>query len=175
MNTEGLPRLHGVECLNSVAVGEKLDHKEPRTAIIEHDEDTGPETVKVLVVGGSTVGFSSLSERLEKSGYKCEFVTTCLDGARLVGRRSFDLVLCSGRMKGFQLLLSAARRTSASLFRYLLVEDGCWWVPTVLRGERCTRAPAFRDSEFANALETMVKEVRFVGPNAELGHSGGDD
>ncbi len=56
----------------------------------------------------------------------------------------------------------------ASYFRdRTLVEDGCWWVPTVARGEPCSCAPAFRDAEFANALDTMVKEVKSASPNAK--------
>lgn len=162
MPREQLRRLNGIGYLERAASRQILPPTEAETLVPPPDNTVDREPVKVLLVGGSNIGFSPLSERLEGSGYKCEFVTTCLDGARLVARKSFDLVLCSGRMKGFQLLLSAARRSSASLFRYLLVEDGCWWVPTVLRGETCSRAPAFRDAEFANALDTMIKEVKSV-------------
>jgi len=164
---ERLSRLNGMGYLDRVASGEIPPHKHAKTPIPPPERSLDAELVNVLLVGGTNIGFSPLSESLEKSGYHCEFVATCLDGARLVARASFDLVLCSGRTKGFQLLLSAARRSSASLFRYLLVEDGCWWVPTVLRGESCTRAPAFRDAEFANALDTMVKEVKSASPNAK--------
>jgi hypothetical protein len=164
---ERLSRLNGMGYLERVASGEIPPPKQARTPIPSRQSTVETWPVRVLLVGGSNIGFSLLSERLEKSGYHCEFVATCLDGARLIARASFDFVLCSGGTKGFQLLLSAARRSSASLFRYLLVEDGCWWVPTVLRGESCTRAPAFRDAEFANALDTMVKEVKSASPNAK--------
>ena len=156
MTGQRLSRLNGMAYLERVASGEIPPPKHARTPIPSRESTVDTQPVRVLLVGGSNIGFSPLSGRLEKSGYQCQFVTSCLDGARLVARSSFDLVLCSGRMKGFQLLLSAARRSSASLFRYVLVEDGCWWVPTVLRGEPCLGAPAFRDAEFANALDTMV-------------------
>ena len=159
MSQEPLHRLNGMGYFESVASGEILPRRHDRTpASVAHRKAGRP--VRVLLVGGSSVGFSPLSEQLERSGYQCRFVSTCLDGARLIARASFDLVLCSGRMKGFQLLLSAVRRSSASLLRYLLVEDGCWWVPTVLRGEDCSRAPACRDTEFASALDTMANGIK---------------
>jgi hypothetical protein len=162
MPEERLRALNGMGCLERVGSGEIPPRRHARTPAPRYERTVEAGPVKVLLVGGSSVGFSPLSEQLQKSGYQCQFVSTCLDGARLIARASFDLVLCSGRMKGFQLLLSAVRRSSGSLFRYLLVEDGCWWVPTVLCGESCSRAPAFRGAEFADALDTMTKEVRFV-------------
>lgn len=171
MAEEPLRRLNGIGYLERVASGEILPSRHTRTSV-SVARKKAERAIKVLLVGGSSVGFSPLSEQLEKSGYKCRFVSTCLDGARLVARASFDLVLCSGRMKGFQLLLGAVRRSSASLFRYLLVEDGCWWVPTVLRGEDCLRAPAFRGTEFASALDTMAKEIKSDSQSAETAADG---
>ena len=120
-------------------------------------------TVRVLLVGESQTGFSSLLQRLQKSGCQCHFVASCFDGARLVAHASFDLILCSGQMNGFQVLSNAARGSSASLFRYLLVEDGCWWVPAVLRGEQSAGAPALRPSEFARALDALVSKNALTG------------
>ena len=119
-----------------------------------------PALVRVLLVGESRIGFSSLLERLQKSGCQCLFTTSCVEGAHLVADSSFDLVLCSGQMDGSQDLVRAVRDSNATLFRYVLVEDGCWWVPAVRQGEQCACAPALRPSEFAKALDTMVREAR---------------
>ena len=119
--------------------------------------DTAP--VRVLLVAESGTGFSPLLERLENFGWECQLVPSCLDGARLVEEISFDLVLCSARSENFQSLLIAARSSSASLIRYLMVEHGCWWVPTIVRGEPCSRAVAFRDSEFPGELYKLIWEV----------------
>jgi hypothetical protein len=128
--------------------------------------------VRVLLVGGNSVGSWPFSERLEESGYHCECVSTCLDAAHLMADGLFDLALCSVRVKGFDLLLGAVRHSSTSLFRYVLVEDGCWWIPTVLRGESCLNAPAFRGAEFAGALDTMIKRARFA---CSCAHAAGAD
>jgi hypothetical protein len=119
-----------------------------------------PVLVRVLLVGESRIGFSCLLERLQKGGCQCHFTASCVEGAHLVADSSFDLVLCSGQMDGSQDLISAVQGSNATLFRYVLVEDGCWWVPAVLQGEQCAGAPALRPSEFAKALDTMVREAR---------------
>ena len=120
----------------------------------------GTTPAKVLLIGGNGMRFSPAAEHLAERGCECHLVSGCLDGARLLGRNSFDLILCSGRTRGFQELVSAVLRSSASLFRYLSVEDGGWWVPTVSRGQRCLDAPGFRDAEFGEALNAFVTDVQ---------------
>ena len=113
--------------------------------------DTG--NMRVLLVGAEA-GLSFLCARLHKAGCLCQVAPTSAEGARLLSRRLFDLVLCSIDVDGYDVLADAVLNSSASLFRYLPVEDGCWWVSAVVRGERCT-GKAFRPAEFLKALETL--------------------
>ncbi len=113
--------------------------------------------VKVLLVLESATGPSFLLERLTNSGCECELASCCVDAARRITQTPFDIVLCSERTKDFSSLLNAVLSSSASVFRYLLVDDGCWWIPAVCRGEPCSDAPALRDSEFSEALGQMTK------------------
>jgi len=106
---------------------------------------------RVLFVGES-LGSCSLSERLRACGCQCQFVSSCIDAIELASKISFDLVLCGGRVKGFHDLLSAAKNSGATLFRYVLVEDGCWLLPTLVAGEPCLSAPALRESELTQVL-----------------------
>jgi len=160
-----LQHLNGVGYLEKVgsagpvshAAGERIDSPTQAAA---------RRPVRVLLIGAGSVGCWPFSEHLEESGYHCEYVPTCLEAARLIAQGSFDLTLCSVRVKGFELLLGAVRHSLSSLFRYVLVEDGCWWVPTVLRGESCPSVPAFRGTEFAGALDTMIREVQSGLPSA---------
>jgi hypothetical protein len=110
---------------------------------------------RVLFVGESLAS-CSLSERLRSRGCQCQFVSSCFDGVRLATDTSFDLVLCSGRTRGFKELLSTAKSWGATVLRYVLVEDGCWLVPALLRGEPCLSVPAFREAEFSQALDTVT-------------------
>ena len=115
-------------------------------------------TVRVLLVGESRAGYSSILQRLQKSGCQCQFAASCKEGARMVGDASFDLVLCGSQMDGSQNLIRAVAGSSASLFRYVLVEDGCWWVPAILQGESCASAQALRPREFTKVLDSIVRE-----------------
>jgi hypothetical protein len=112
-------------------------------------------TAKVLLVGESETSFSSLLPCLSRSGWQCQVVTSCLEGVRLLANGSFDLVLCSVGMSGAQWLITTILGSPVSLFRYLPVEEGCWWIPTVLRGKRCISALALRPHEFAKILGTL--------------------
>jgi len=40
------------------------------------------------------------------------------------------------------------------------VEVGYWWVPILRLGEECFGAAVLRPSEFANALDEVLKEIR---------------
>jgi hypothetical protein len=113
-------------------------------------------TAKVLLVGKSEGSFWSLLPCLRTSGWQCEVVTSCLEGVRLLAQGSFDVILCSVETSGAQWLIAMILGSSVSLFRYLPVENGCWWIPTVLRGKRCMGALALRPNEFAKALETLA-------------------
>jgi len=113
-------------------------------------------SVRALFIGESEAGFSSLYQRLRKDGCQCEFVPSCSCGAELFPKCSFDLIFCGVGMKDFGALVSATLRSPASLFRYLRVEEGCWWVPTVLRGKPCVGASALRPREFAKALDHFI-------------------
>ncbi len=116
--------------------------------------------VRVLLVGESKAGYASLLQRLQKSDCQCQFTASCSEGARLVADSSFDLVLCGSQMDGSQNLIRAVLGSSATLFRYVLVEDGCWWVPAILRGKYCAGAPALRPREFAGALDSIIRETK---------------
>jgi hypothetical protein len=113
----------------------------------------------VLLIGESEKEFASLSAHLKSYGCHCQFLPGCLEAARLLGQESFDLILCGVEAKGFQTLLAATLGSSVSLFRYLPVEDGCWWLPTVVEGQRCFGVSALRPSEFAKALNELVSST----------------
>ena len=117
--------------------------------------DTG--TVRVLLVGESEGQFSPLVAHLRACGCECQVVSSPLNGAGLVlSGASFDLVLCSVEMRDCQGLIAAVLGSSTDLFRYLPVEDGCWWVPTVHQGTLCAGAPALRAGEFVKVLDTLT-------------------
>lgn len=128
------------------------------------------ESKHVLFVGGISTSWPLLKS-LEADGYQFRLADSCSEAARLAEQGYFDLILCSGRMKDFDALLNAALKSSASVFRYVPVEDGYWWLPTVLNGGSCARVPAFREDKLKNALATMVREVRSYSLNSSARQS----
>lgn len=117
-------------------------------------------TVRALLVGESKAGYSPLLQRLQKGGCQCQFVASCNEGARLVAESLFDIVFCGSQMDGFQNLIQAVVESSSTLFRYVLVEDGCWWVPTILQGKYCAGGPALRPPEFSRVLDSLVRGTK---------------
>ena len=45
----------------------------------------------------------------------------------------------------------------ATIFYTFPVENGCWWLPALLRGEDCHGAPALRRKEFPQELKRILK------------------
>lgn len=116
--------------------------------------------VRVLLVGKSAKGCSLLLEHLENDGCECRMATSSPEAARLSAEHSFDLVLCTGPMEGINALIASLIGSPTTLFRCYPVEDNCWWLSAVRRGEDCMSAPALRPSEFAVVLDRLVDEIK---------------
>ena len=118
--------------------------------------------IRVLLVGDSPQLFFVYQKHLERNGCECEFVESEHEAWEMLGQREFDIVLSLHANRGsnsprLAVLLSG---TQTTLFYALRLEVGCWWVPLLKLGEECFGAPALRPSEFANALEGVLKEIR---------------
>jgi hypothetical protein len=115
--------------------------------------------VRVLLVGESAKGSSSLQDRLEKRGCECHASESCLEAILLSAGQAFDLILCTGQMEGINELVESLIGSPTTVFRCYPVEDSCWWLPVVRHGEKCLGAPALRPNEFASALNEIVEEI----------------
>jgi hypothetical protein len=80
----------------------------------------------------------------------------------MLGQRQFDIVLSlhTNRGTGSSSLAAPLSGTPTTLFYALRLEAGCWWVPLLRLGKECIGAPALPPSQFANALEDALKEIR---------------
>jgi hypothetical protein len=119
-------------------------------------------TIRVLLVGDSPQLFFLYQKHLERNGCECEFAECERAAWEMLGQRQFDLVLSVYASRGTSrpslgILLSGSPTT---LFYALRVEVGFWWVPPLRLGEECFGAPALRPSEFTNALDEVLKEIR---------------
>jgi hypothetical protein len=80
----------------------------------------------------------------------------------LLDQRTFDLVLGPVRLESDSLypLIDRLEGTGTTLFYSLGVEDGCWWLPALRRGENCFGEPAIHSSAFMGVLEKAIHEIR---------------
>jgi hypothetical protein len=118
--------------------------------------------IRVLLVGDSREVFSSCRRRLVANGCYCEFADCEREVWNVLQQRQFAIVLSvhrgrSARTESLGALLSGSRTT---LFYALPVEKGCWWVPILKVGEECFGAPALRPTEFANALDEVLEQIK---------------
>ena len=114
---------------------------------------------RVLLVGEGAKGCSSLRDCLERRGCECHVVTSSSEGILLSADCALDLILWLGQIEGINVWVESLVGSPASLFRCYPVEDSCWWLPIVRRGEECLGAPALRPGEFASALEGILQEI----------------
>lgn len=54
-------------------------------------------------------------------------------------------------------LASGLEGSETSVFYTFPVENGCWWLPVLRRGQDCHGTPAFRRSEFPFELERILR------------------
>jgi hypothetical protein len=118
--------------------------------------------IRVLLVGDNPQSFFLHRKHLERNGCECKFADCERTAWEMLGHHQFDLVLSLHPRRGTRspslgIQLSGSPIT---LFYALRVEVGIWWVPILRLGEECFGAPVLRPSEFANALDEVLKEIR---------------
>jgi hypothetical protein len=120
------------------------------------------EIIKVLLIGDSPRLFYFCQKHLETNGCECEFADCDRTALERLGQRQFDLVLSLHTSRGSSgpNLAVLLRGSQTTLFQALRLEVGCWWVPLLRLGKECFGAAAVRPSEFANALDELLKEIK---------------
>ena len=116
---------------------------------------------RVLMIGEDAEESSYLASRLRDCGCECSFARTRRNAFHILHDQRFDLVLsvtsvCDGTLYFIMNLLEGSATT---VFYYYVVEDGCWWLPALRRGQKCFGSPAFRSSEFAAHLDKTIQEI----------------
>jgi hypothetical protein len=135
--------------------------------VFEKQAGVPAEGPRVLIVGGDARGLFGMVQRLEQWGCQCFLVDTEESASRLFSQESFDLVLAIGRQCCIGATLATVLRgTSASLFRAVPVEDGCWWIPLLREGRECNGGAALRPAEFGGLVQEIVcqSKRRAKGP-----------
>jgi DNA-binding NtrC family response regulator len=118
--------------------------------------------VKVLLIGETPQGSSYLTNRLQGRGCNCEFVTSYQEACATLRSQHFDLVLSPMRLcdRSVFPLVDFLEGSGVTLFYSHAVEEGCWWLPALRRGQRCFGSSALRPGEFVSALDEAIEEIR---------------
>jgi hypothetical protein len=66
-------------------------------------------------------------------------------------------------------LLEKLIGSSTTLFFSTLIEGGCLWLPTLIRGKKWPHSKAIRPKEFAETLRDTLEQVRSHHDNASMG------
>lgn len=118
--------------------------------------------VNVLLIGQNARKFSSIIQRLAKSGCHCLLTHSLLEALNLVATGSFELILSANPQpdNAMRSLEEALAGTRASLFCAYPVEITCWWLPVLTNGTLCLGEAALRPPEFASLLDRVVDDIR---------------
>ncbi len=118
--------------------------------------------VNVLLLGESERGSSYLLRRLQERGCHCSFATSAEEALALFDRHAFHLILSTSPLHQANPSIALLGESNCSAFYCYPVEDDCWWLPLVRRGQECEAVPALRPSEFFSLLDQLVREIKLA-------------
>jgi CheY-like chemotaxis protein len=120
-----------------------------------------PREARVLLVGRRLTTDYSLLERLAKSGWVCAAAEAAQPARELAGVTRFDLILSETHLPdgSFQDLMNLLADSESSLYASMPVQDDCWWVPVIRRGQFCLGTPALRSREFSEELMQILERA----------------
>lgn len=127
----------------------------------------------VLFVGEYPALSASMTRMLTSMGCEIRYARCCEEALGALQQRRFPVVLSKANLTdGSARKLIPAMQTSESwLFLSFPVEDGCWWIPVMQKGQLCMDAVALHSREFSQSLLKIVKTITAAPqePNQESG------
>jgi hypothetical protein len=113
----------------------------------------------ILLVGRNGSWGTSVIKSLEKFGSELFFMPPQGVTPEYVRKQLFHPVLLDSTVSAEQRrqLASDLIGSGVSIFYTFPVENGCWWMPTLRRGQYCHGTPAFRRNEFPYELERILR------------------
>jgi len=119
--------------------------------------------IKVLLVGQTARSSFQLLQWLDNQGCECHFASSCEDACILISETAFDVVISQSELpdRTAYPLLDRLVGSTATLFFSKPVENGCWWLPMLVRGRECVGAYGLRSGEFLDTLgKTLAHKAR---------------
>ncbi len=116
----------------------------------------------VLLVGPEFLESPAVADWFRRRRRKCLIASRVSELSELRRSRDFDVILSSCQLPdgtGFG-LIDRFEDLPLSLFLSHQVENGCIWLPGILRGVRCWGAAALKPQAFARLLGDLISERR---------------
>jgi DNA-binding NtrC family response regulator len=131
----------------------------------------GISGLTVLLVGKGARGAPVLEKHLLKRGCDIFFAASKKEASELLQRRRFDVVLSEFILTdgtAYQ-LMTPLLGTDTTMFVSNAVEDGCWWMTAVLKGQDYSHEAGMRPTEFRIRLDEILydKSFRSTGHHTE--------
>jgi hypothetical protein len=131
--------------------------------IAEKESTKNADTVAVLLVGDGVRNASMLHDYLRRRGCDIFHAASCKKAQENLRERHYDLVLsdfmlCDGT--AYQ-LMSCLRGTRTTMFFSNVVEDGCWWMNAVYKGQDHSEDPGMRPAQFRILLNDILFDQLF--------------
>lgn len=117
-------------------------------------------TPHVLLISGSLYEALPLADVLRRRGCEVHAVTSFAEARILLEQRACKLVLSKMRLQDQSAypLMALLAASQATLFFFVPVEGGCWWLPALRHGHNCLGEPALRPAEFRALLDELLGE-----------------
>jgi len=121
---------------------------------------TAVSSPNVLLVGRNGSWGTSVLRSLGKFRSELSFAAPQTVTPEYVRKGAYDLILLDSTVSPEQRrqLASELIGSEVSIFYTFPVENGCWWLPTLRRGQDCHGTPAFRRNEFPFELERVLRD-----------------
>lgn len=118
--------------------------------------------IRVLLLGENASNFHHLQKSLERRHCRCRRVQSYEEAYRALEEETPDIVLSAipPRPGAISSMTERLAGTEASFYYAYPVENGCWWMPALHRGEQCFGAPAMRPAKFTGVIDQVVEEIR---------------
>ena len=118
--------------------------------------------IRVLLLGESSSNFPQLQKSLERRHCSCRKVHSYEEAHRVLEEETPDIVLSAipPQPGAISSLTERLAGSKASFYYAYPVENGCWWLPALRRGERCFGAPAMRPGMFTGVIDQVVETIR---------------
>ncbi len=113
---------------------------------------------RILMVGRNTSWGAHLQLTLKELGCDFAFAASLRATPEFAIKRSVALLLLDSTVPPAhrKKLAAGLAGTVASIFQLFPVENDCWWLPVLVKGEDCFGSPGFRtkdlQAEFARVL-----------------------